>query len=104
MDKALRDKLVSYVNALRPIIYINHFDYHLADELINSVGNGIKRYTYTNAGIYAENVPLEVPDSSFAAFLEDKRVMIDYADDENPLHIFLILKDVHLYLDEKRSQ
>lgn len=103
MDKALLDKLASYVNALRPIIYINHFDYHLADELINSVGYGIKHYTYTNAGIYAENVPLEVPDSSFAAFLEDKRVMIDYADDENPLHIFLILKDVHLYLDEKSS-
>ena len=29
--------------------------------------------------------------------------MIDYADDENPMHIFLILKDVHLYLDEKSS-
>ena len=37
MKSELQNKLLSYVNALRPIIYINHFDHHLADELIESV-------------------------------------------------------------------
>ena len=46
MKTALQDKLSSYVNALRPIIYINHFDHHLADELIASVADGAKCYTF----------------------------------------------------------
>ena len=51
MKTALQDKLSSYVNALRPIIYINHFDHHLADELIASVADG-KCFTFTNSGIF----------------------------------------------------
>ena len=40
MRLALQNRLSSYINALRPIIYINHFDHHLADELIASVADG----------------------------------------------------------------
>ena len=100
MKTALQDKLSSYVNALRPIIYINHFDHHLADELIASVADG-KCFTFTNSGIFAGKERLEVQDSSLAAFLENQLIALDEADAENPHHVFIIIKDAHQYLDEK---
>ena len=100
MKTVLQDKLSSYVNALRPIIYINHFDHHLADELIASVADG-KCFTFTNSGIFAGKERLEVQDSSLAAFLENQLIALDEADTENPRHVFIIIKDAHQYLDEK---
>ena len=32
--KDLQDEILSYVNALRPIIYINHFDFEKIDRII----------------------------------------------------------------------
>lgn len=101
MKPSLQNQLNSYVNALRPIIYINHFDHHIADELIESVANETKCFTYTNSGIFSGKERLSVQDSSLAGFIEDKLVLLDEADAENPKHIFLIIKDAHQYLDEK---
>ncbi len=42
--KETTDKLVSYINALRPIIYINHFDFTAVDALIKEVGEIFGNY------------------------------------------------------------
>lgn len=99
METTLQSKLSGYVNALRPIIYINHFDYHQVDSLIESVADGAKIYTYTNSGSYAGKALLEIEDKSLAAFLENQLISIDDASVENYRHVFLILKDVHSYFD-----
>lgn len=101
MKTELQNQLASYVNALRPIIYINHFDHHLADELIASVADGAKCYTFTNSGMFAGKERLSVEDSSLAGFLENQLVSLDEASEENPKHVFIIIKDAHQYLDEK---
>ena len=101
MKTALQNQLCAYVNALRPIIYIPHFDHHLADELIESVANGAKCYTFTNSGIFSGKERLEIPDKSLAGFIENQLIALDEAESENPKHTFIIIKDAHQYFDEK---
>ena len=103
MKSELQNKLLSYVNALRPIIYINHFDHHLADELIKSVANGSKCFTFTNSGIFSNNERLSLEDNSLVGFLENQLISLEEADSDNPKHIFIIIKDAHQYFDEKNS-
>lgn len=101
MKTELQNQLSSYVNALRPIIYINHFDHHLADELIESVADGAKCYTFTNSGIFANKERLSVEDNSLAGFLENQLVSLDEVSEDNPKHVFIVIKDAHQYLDER---
>lgn len=103
MRLVLQNRLSSYINALRPIIYINHFDHHLADELIASVADGAKCYTFTNAGMFVNKERLASENTSLAAFLENLLAFLDEASEENPRHLFIIIKDAHQYLDEKAS-
>ena len=103
MKSELQNKLLSYVNALRPIIYINHFDHHLADELIQSVAVGTKCYTFTNSGIFAGKELLSLEDNSLEGFLYNQLVTLEEADADNPKHVFIIIKDAHQYFDEKSS-
>ena len=103
MRLALQNRLSSYINALRPIIYINHFDHHLADELIASVADGAKCYTFTNAGMFVNKERLASENTSPVAFLENLLAFLDEASEENPRHLFIIIKDAHQYLDEKAS-
>ena len=101
MNYKLQNTLSGYVNALRPIIYINHFDNHLSDNIIESVADGSKRYTFTHSGIFAEKERLVQEDSSLASFLENQLISIEEASLESPKHVFLIIKDAHQYLDDK---
>lgn len=101
MKLSLSNRLASYINALRPVIYINHFDHHIAEKLIESVADGAKCFTYTNAGIFSDKEIIETHDSSLVAFLDDILAQKDYATKDNPKHIFIILKDAHQYLDSK---
>ena len=103
MKAALQNQLSSYINSLRPIIYINHFDHRLADDLIESVAHGIKCFTFTNSGIFSGKERLAVQDSSLSTFLEDKLVLLDEAEAETPKHIFVIIKDAYQYFDEKSA-
>ena len=103
MRPSSQNRLANYVNALRPIIYINHFDYHIIDDLIEGIAAGVECYTYTNAGVRCGREIMDIPDSSLAAFLDTVLSMKDYASKDNPKHIFIILKDIHQYLDSKSS-
>lgn len=104
MQEILVDKLSSYVDSLRPIIYINHFDHHFIDKLINRVADGIKCATFTHSGIFSSTEGrLSQLDDSLVGFLEDKLEFLDGADESNPRHLFIILKDVHQYFDSQSS-
>ena len=41
MIQSITERLASYVDALRPIIYINHFDFKVVDDEINKINKGI---------------------------------------------------------------
>ena len=49
MKQRTEDILASYVDALRPIIYINHFDDVVIDEVLKSIGPDVKIQEYNNA-------------------------------------------------------
>ena len=49
MRKKSQDILASYIDALRPIIYINHFDFKVIDEALRRVGQGVNIVEYNNA-------------------------------------------------------
>lgn len=99
MDASLVYKLSSYINSLRPIIYINHFDHHFADILIESVADRAKCVTFTNSGIFSGKERMTVADDSLVRFLEDKLSFLDEAEKTSPRHLFIILKDAHQYFD-----
>ena len=43
------DVLSSYVDALHPIIYINHFDFNVIDNAIKEIGANVKIVEFRNA-------------------------------------------------------
>ncbi|GMO37535.1 MAG: AAA family ATPase [Termitinemataceae bacterium] len=90
MIQADSQKLASYVDALRPIIYINHFDFHSVDELIASVGKDMDRIEeYNEAGHYVDfKTKVSKTELTLAAFLAA-------FDDNEPKKAFVVLKDVH---------
>ncbi len=54
------DKLSSYIEALRPIIYIPTFDFYAFDEIISEVSNSSKIYEY-NEGLGYVNFKTKNP-------------------------------------------
>ena len=49
MNINAENKLASYIDALRPIIYINHFDFCIVDNLLKRVGDNVSFIEYNNA-------------------------------------------------------
>jgi ATPase len=99
MDASLVYKLSSYINSLRPIIYINHFDHRFADILIESVADRAKCVTFTNSGIFSGKERMSVADDSLVRFIEDKLSFLEEAEKTSPRHLFIIIKDAHQYFD-----
>ena len=84
------DILTSYVDALHPIIYINHFDFKVIDDVISKVSKTAKKVEFNNAlGFVDFKDKHPMLDASLENFL--KQVM-DYGFDKET---FVILKDVH---------
>ena len=48
MKRSVVDMLSSYIDALHPIIYINHFDFRVIDEAIAEVGKNVKCIEFNN--------------------------------------------------------
>jgi ATP-dependent 26S proteasome regulatory subunit len=95
-------KLAAYVDALRPIIYINHFDFHAVDELIGDIaGKETAIHEYNEAG---HHVDFHNKCSLGALAGSDNLNSFLAAFDENePKTAFLILKDVHRYFRPENS-
>lgn len=49
MKRSTVDILASYIDALHPIIYINHFDFNVIDDAIARVGENVKCVEFNNA-------------------------------------------------------
>lgn len=96
MKDAARDLLSSYVDALYPIIYINHFDFNVSDGLIRSIA-GERKIVEFNYGLgavdFESKAPLSGQDYDLVEFL--KRVL----DDGYDAPTFIVLKDIHNQLD-----
>ncbi|WP_409305731.1 AAA family ATPase [Peribacillus sp. SCS-155] len=93
------DILASYVDALRPIIYINHFDFKAVDDLLiqlNDDTQSIKYFEYNNAkgyiDFFSKSKKSEYTLDQFLAYLEDS---------EN-IHGFIVLKDIDAHLKDPK--
>lgn len=90
MQKNAVDILTSYVDALHPIIYVNHFDFKVIDETISKVSEKAKKVEFNNALGFVDFMDKHpMHEVSLENFL--KQVM-DYGFDKET---FVILKDVH---------
>jgi len=88
------DQLSSYVEALRPIIYIDHFDFEAVDRLIKATaGDKIKIYEYNEASGQVDfDNKNKIQDYNLMQFLA-------FFDTGDKYHCYLVLKDVHNQLD-----
>lgn len=90
MKRSAENILASYIDALHPIIYINHFDFKVIDAAIAHVGQGAKCVEFNNAlGL----VDFKTKSPEFLKLTMD---------DGFEQQTFLILKDVHRELDNPK--
>lgn len=91
----VENSLASYVEAFYPIIYINHFDFKVIDELIKEVAEHRKVVEYNNGLGFVDfrtKAPMQVCD--LYEFLYTVK------DDGYDNEMFILLKDVHDQLDK----
>jgi AAA+ superfamily predicted ATPase len=87
-------ELTSYVDALRPIIYINHFDFHAVDEIISAIaGDKTLIYEYNEAGHHVDFHHK----CSLGSECDSLNQFLSTFDDNEPRNCFLVLKDIHHY-------
>lgn len=94
MKRTITNRLASYVDALRPIIYINHFDFKVVDDAISQINHGVNCIEFNNAlgkiNFYNKSPLCEC---NLEIFLKNE------IEDGYDADTFLILKDVHRELD-----
>ena len=104
MRKNYKEQLASYVDALYPIIYINHFDFKEMDDLIAEIAQGGKILEF-NHGVGAVKFETKRPieslekRSDLLEFLKDA-AFLDKEEDIKMKSRFIILKDVHNQLND----
>lgn len=82
--------LASYIDALHPIIYINHFDFKVIDDAIAQVGEKVNCVEFNNAlGLVDFKTKSPMHECNLEQFL--KLTMDDGFERET----FLVLKDIH---------
>lgn len=98
MQRNTIDKLASYVDALRPIIYINHFDFEMIDaEIDRLAGNKIYCVEYNNGlGLLDFKTKSPMLECDLEQFL---KLTMDEGFEKDT---FLILKDVHNELNSPK--
>ncbi len=90
MKRSTVNILASYIDALHPIIYINHFDFKVIDDAIEHVGENVKCVEFNNAlGLVDFKTKSPMKECDLERFL--KLTMDDGFEQDT----FLVLKDVH---------
>ncbi len=93
MELNATQKLASYVDALRPIIYIHSFDFQAVDQLISSVSKGFTVHEYNEADREVDPVTkMQKHDYQLNQFLS-------VFDTNEAGKTFIVLKDVHHQLN-----
>ena len=94
MKNSARDLLASYIDALYPIIYINHFDFKFIDDIISDIVDVRKVIEYNNGlGIVDFKTKSMMKECDLFNFLKLVK------DDGYEYSMFIVLKDVHSQLD-----
>lgn len=94
MKSKSRDLLASYIDALYPIIYINHFDFRVIDDIISDIADNRKVVEYNNGlGIVDFKSKSPMMECDLPKFL---RLVKDDGYEDS---MFIVLKDVHKQLD-----
>ena len=93
MELTATQKLASYVDALRPIIYIHSFDFQAVDALIESASKGFKIYEYNNADGYVD-FKTKAPKQAYGL-----NQFLALHDSNEAKKVFIVLKDVHQQLN-----
>ena len=97
MRKNFQKQLASYVGALYPIIYINHFDFTVIDEVLQEIGRNVNIVEFNVAmGLVDFNTKQSTKEYDLESFLSDVK------DVANEKQTFIVLKDVHTFLKEPR--
>lgn len=97
MKKSSIDMLASYVDALHPIIYINHFDFMVIDDAISHIGKNVKCVEFNNAlGLVDFRTKSPMLECDLEQFLKLT------VDDGFEQETYIILKDVHNELDSPK--
>lgn len=97
MKKEFKNLLASYIDALHPIIYINHFDFKVIDDTLSVIGSGANIVEYNNAlGVVDFNTKSPMMECSLDKFL------LDNMDEGYENQTFIVLKDIHNFLDDPR--
>ncbi len=97
MKRTTVETLASYVDALRSIIYINHFDFKVIDDSIAKIGKDVKCVEFNNAfGLVDFRTKSPMMDCDLEGFL--RLTWEDGFEQET----FLILKDVHEELNNPK--
>ena len=90
MKESAVNRLASYIDALHPIIYINHFDSSVIDDAIMQVGQSAKFLEFNNAlGAVDFKTKRAVHECDLENFL---KLALDYGFEQNT---FIILRDIH---------
>lgn len=93
MNNSARELIASYIDALFPIIYINHFDFKVIDEIIIDISDNRKIVEYNNGlGIVDFKTKSTMKECDLYQFLNLVK------DDGYDHAMFIILKDVHSQL------
>jgi ATP-dependent 26S proteasome regulatory subunit len=90
------NKLASYIEALRPIIYIPTFDFNSFDKLISSVQGNTKIYEYNEGSGYV-NFETKQPETAYS--IEEFLSLILAGENQSS---FLVLKDIHHHLNNAK--
>lgn len=97
MRKSLENLLASYIDALHPIIYINHFDFKVIDEIIKNISEDVNILEFNNAlgrVDFKNKSPKE--ECNLEWFLKSNR------EEGYDKQTFLLLKDVHNSLEDPK--
>lgn len=94
MKNSAGDLLASYIDALYPIIYINHFDFKVIDDIVSDIVDGRKVIEYNNGlGIVDFKTKSMMKECDLFNFLKLVK------DDGYEHSMFIVLKDIHSQLD-----
>lgn len=97
MKQSTVDILLSYIDTCRPIIYINHFDFKVIDDIISKIDKDVKCVEFNNAfGLVDFKDKHPMKDCDLEEFLKSTW------EDGFEQKTFLILKDVHEELNNPK--
>lgn len=97
MKKSSENLLASYIDALHPIIYINHFDFKVIDKTLSLLGKGVNIIEYNNAlGI------VDFKSKSPMMECDLEKFLLNNMDEGYEKQTFILLKDIHDYLDNPK--